>query len=82
MEPFPQKTDGSDERLFLHDLASPIGVAILCMDAVSAVVEASPTAAADLPRVLQAQKALQKVKTLLDERRQLLIQRGIPSARS
>lgn len=72
-----------DERQFLHDIAGPIGTAMFLLDATLDTtqnrVDADPDEIAQLGQVYQA---LEKVKKLLQERREVLIKRGIPNARA
>ena len=70
-------TDIAEERKFIHEIASPIGAALLELDGVllelKAVPESNPQTILYLERVF---KALQKTSSLLKERRAVLIERG------
>lgn len=74
--------NGSDEREFLHDLASPIGTSIFLIDAVLEAMQTRNSDPDDLLRLADAYQELQKVKKLLQGRREILIKRGVPSART
>lgn len=75
--------DGSDERAFLHDLASPIGAALFLADMILDGMQSRPGVDQDeLQQVLKLHQSLERVKKCLAERREILIQRGVPSARS
>ncbi len=73
----------NDERKFLHELSTPLGAALLFMDSVLEDIQnRSSTDPDDLMRLTEINKALNKINTLLTERRETLIKRGIPSGRS
>lgn len=74
--------DGSDERQFLHDLASPLGTALFVADALLESLQGKTgRSAGDLLQAGEIYQALMQLKKLLEERRQILIKRGVPSAR-
>jgi hypothetical protein len=76
-------SDGSDERGFLHDLATPLGAAIFLTDSVLEDLRSRVgTDPDDVLRLAGISQALERVNILLRERRELLIKRGVPSARS
>jgi hypothetical protein len=76
-------TNENDEREFLHDLASPIATALFITDAVLEGIQArSHTDPEELIQVKQLYDALEKARSLLHERRETLIKRGVPSART
>lgn len=75
--------NGSDEREFLHDLASPIGTAIFLVDAALDNMQSRADANSDdVMQLVDAYQALEKVKKILQERREILVKRGVPSART
>jgi hypothetical protein len=75
--------DGSDERTFLHDLASPLGTAMFLTDSVLDGVQSRPGVDPDeLMQLGQIFEALEKMKKMLQDRREILIKRGVPSART
>lgn len=75
--------DGSDEREFLHNLASPLSTAIFLVDAALDNIQSRPEANADdVMQLVDAYQALERVKMLLQERREILIKRGVTSART
>lgn len=66
-----------DERKFLHNLASPLGAAIFALE--SANDSLHGVAAVDVGTRLaleQAAEALERMRKMLEERREILIQRG------
>lgn len=73
----------NDERKFLHDLATPLGAAILLTDSMLDDVQNRPgTDPDDLMRLGEIYKALDKINTQLKQRRQILISRGTSNAGS
>ena len=67
----------NDERKFLHDIANPLGTAMFTLD--SAIEDLSEKPEPNLESILQLQQvrtALEKVKVILRDRRQILIERG------
>jgi hypothetical protein len=76
------QTNGSDEREFLHDIASPIGTAILLGDSLLEDFQnRSTTDPDDLTRLVGIFQSLEKIQGLLEERRATLVNRGVPSGR-
>ena len=77
------RKDGSDEREFLHDIATPLGTAMLLADSLLEEIqerkEADPD---DVMRLGEIYKALNHLQELLVGRREILIKRGVPSART
>lgn len=72
----------SDEREFLHDLASPLGTATYIAEAVlDSLDERTVKEFPELEQLQQLHEALQKMKSKLNERREVLIKRGVPSKR-
>ena len=64
----------SEERAFLHDIASPLGTALFATDSLMAEIQELPENEQKyLQQLKMIYKSLQKTKTLLDERRQTLI---------
>ena len=77
------KPNGSDEREFLHNIASPIASAYLIIDMIMDYMQNSPNADPALVELaLTAHRAIEQVRQRLEDRRQILIDRGVPSARS
>ena len=74
--------DGSDEREFLHDLASPLGTAMLLADSLlEDLQERTSIDPDDVMRMVDIHQALERLSKLLKNRREILIARGVPSAR-
>jgi hypothetical protein len=74
--------DGTDERTFLHDLATPLGTAMLLADSILEDVRTRPSVDPDdLMRLENIFQSLEKLDCLIRDRRQDLISRGVPSAR-
>lgn len=77
------KNNGSDEREFLHNIATPLGAAVLlCDSALEDMQNRTDVDPDDLLRLSGISQALEKLSHLLKERRKVLIARGVPSARS
>ena len=75
--------DGSDERTFLHDLATPLGTAILLADSILEDFQSRQGVDPDdLMRVAEIYKSLEKLSAYIKSRRETLIARGVPSART
>lgn len=75
--------DGIEERAFLHDLATPLGTAMLLADSILEDVKArSNVDPDDLFRLENIFQSLEKLDCLIKDRRQTLITRGVPSAKS
>ncbi len=75
--------NGSDERKFLHDLASPVGAALFLVDIVIDGLQSRPDIdSKELRRTGEVYQSLEKVKLMLHERREILIKRGVPSAKT
>lgn len=75
--------NGSDEREFLHDLATPISTALFLADCVLDRLQSrSDVDQEDRAELTKIYEALEKVTQLLEKRREVLIARGVPSARS
>lgn len=78
-----ERADGSDEREFLHDVATPLGTAMFLTDSALEDIQARPDADPDdIMRLGKIFQALEQIKMLLSERREFLIKRGVPSART
>ena len=70
-----------DERKFLHDIASPLGTAIFVMDSLLDGIQSRAGGNKDdLDQACQVYEALEKIKKMLQDRREILIKRGVPSA--
>lgn len=73
----------NDERMFLHDLTSPIAAAMLAMDSLLDNLQSRPgTNTEDLEQARAAFDSLEKIRKMLHERRSLLINRGVLSAKA
>lgn len=73
---------GSDEREFLHALATPLGTAVFLVDAVLDAIQSKAGSDPDeVVQITQIYDALERMKKLLQERREVLIKRGVPSGR-
>lgn len=65
-----------EERAFLHEIASPLGSAVLMLDIVIESARSRPESEKTLKELKMTQKALERMKELLQSRREILIQRG------
>ena len=75
--------DENDEREFLHSLASPIGTAFFLADSLlDNMQNCHETNPNELMQAVQIFEALETIKKLLIQRRELLIKRGAPNART
>ena len=63
-----------DERKFLHDISSPIGAALLYVEAMEEDIQKSLPEV--LPTVIKTKDLLKRIQTLLQERRQYLQSKG------
>jgi hypothetical protein len=73
--------NGSDERQFLHDMASPLGTVIFVADSLLEIMQSGPNADPEaIFQIKEMCEALEKLKNILSDRREVLIKRGIPSA--
>lgn len=73
----------ANERNFLHDMASPMGTVIFLIDAV--IDDATTNGKIDkenLALLEKVQEQLERLKEMLDNRRQVLIQQGVKSEKS
>lgn len=73
----------TDEKKFLHDLANPVSTALFLVDVVLESFQNRPDLNQD--ELLQLQEichSLDKVKDLIQDRREFLEKRGASSARS
>lgn len=74
--------DGANERKFIHDVAGPLGIAMLLLEGIADELRLSdglpPRTRTDLG---QAAHELERIKEMLMARRQLLIALGVPSVR-
>lgn len=78
-----EKNDGSDEREFLHDMATPLGTAMLLTDSILEDFQGRDgNDPDDLMRLKEIFQSLEKLNVMLSKRREVLIARGVPSARS
>lgn len=73
----------TEERKFLHDIASPVGTAIFVLDmALESMRSGSDTNAEELAQIQQVFDLLDKIKKTIEQRRQTLIMQGVPSSKS
>ncbi|MEW6055486.1 MAG: hypothetical protein AB1540_02645 [Bdellovibrionota bacterium] len=73
----------TEERKFLHDIASPVGTAIFVLDMVLDSMKNRPNANPDeLAQAQQVFDVLGQIKKKIEERRQILIQQGVPSSKT
>lgn len=71
----------SDERKFLHDIASPLGTAMFLMDVLlDSLRDRAAVNPDELEQATQVCQALEKARQMLKDRRQALIDRGVPSS--
>jgi hypothetical protein len=64
-----------DERKFLHDVASPLAAALFIIDMVKdEAEEKSGVASREAKQAKQVQELLSRIRSLLEERRAVLIQ--------
>lgn len=71
-----------DERKFLHDLANPLSTALFLVDVVLESFQIHPDLNQDeLHQLRQLFESLDKVKNLIQDRREFLIKRGSTSAK-
>jgi len=78
-DPTPAPAPANSERQFLHDLATPLTTAFFILDVVSVELkkETTPHPLAEIDEKLtKVRIALEKIKTLLQNRRQFLIEQG------
>jgi nicotinamidase-related amidase len=74
---------GIEERKFLHDIASPIATAIFLIDMIKDGVKDLGGIDADVPtQVKQLEDLLEKIRMLVEERREVLIKQGVPSSKA
>ena len=73
----------SEERSFLHDIASPLGTAMFLVDALLEDLESKPSPDADgLAQVRAIYQALQSIQKLLQARREILIRNSASNQNS
>lgn len=78
-----EQGNGNDEREFLHDLSTPIGTALLLTDSLlDDVQNRANVDPDDLMRLSEIYNALEKITNSLKNRREVLVLRGVPSARA
>lgn len=65
-----------DERSFLHDLASPLGTAILLADALLENMQSKGTDPDEVMQMGQIYEALELLKSLISKRKDVLIKKG------
>jgi len=71
-----------NERQFLHDLATPLTTAFFILDVVLDDLQKESPPHSSCPRLAQAYAAVEKIRILLQNRRKVLIEQGVPSART
>lgn len=63
----------NEERNFLHDLATPLGVALLLTDSILDDLQNRPNSDPDdLMRLVETYQALEKLNQLIQKRREIL----------
>lgn len=73
----------SEERKFLHDIASPISSGLFIVDMLLESMKSRPDADPDeLKQTKQVFDLLEKLKKMIENRREILIQQGVPSSTS
>ena len=81
--PPAQSPPDGDEREFLHDLATPIGTALFLVDCMMDRMQSRADVCEDeRVELTKIYEALRKITKMLHNRREVLISRGVPSARS
>lgn len=66
-----------EERVFLHDIATPVGTVTFLVDAVLDMLkEHNDRSAEEIEQLELAQKALEQMSDLMRKRRSILIERG------
>jgi hypothetical protein len=64
----------NNERVFLHDIASPLGAAMFIMDSVIDDLKDRPIPDEEaIQQLVQVQQALEKLKLILQNRKQTLV---------
>jgi hypothetical protein len=72
----------NDERKFLHDISSPMGTALLLADSLLENMKNRPDVSPDeLAQIGRINEVLEIAGNMIHERRQVLIQRGVPSSK-
>lgn len=69
-----------DERKFLHDLASPLATLNLLLETTIAKVEAAGIPPDLIERIKKSRNQVEKLNTLLRDRRETLLKRSDPSS--
>ncbi len=73
----------SNERKFLHDIASPLGAAIFLLDmTVEDMVKRTGANPEELNQIKQAFDSLKQIQALLEAKRDALIKLGVPSSKN
>jgi hypothetical protein len=74
----PARKIGNEEDKFLHNLATPLGTALLILDAFIEEVEARKASEApeDAKRLKDIYQALERMSVLLRERKEYLVLKG------
>lgn len=74
---------GTDERKFLHDVAGPLSTAMLLLYIfLESLQKKADTSSEELLQIRQVSDSLEKIKKLLEERREILIKRGVPRSKA
>ncbi len=72
----------NDERKFLHDLANPLAIAMFAMETfLECRGDPEPSSDEGSLLIKQVSEALEQMRLKLQLRRELLIERGVPSAK-
>jgi hypothetical protein len=73
----------SEERKFLHDIASPLGTAMFVVDMMLDGMKARPGAGPqELRQAQQVLDVLGQIKKAIEQRREVLIKQGVPSSKA
>ncbi len=65
-----------EERKYMHDVATPLGVAVFLVDAVLEDLQSQGVSQDSLAQLNKIRDALNKVTAMLHQRREVLIKRG------
>jgi hypothetical protein len=74
--------ENPNERQFLHTMATPLSAVIFVVDGILDDLQKARPNDLVASQLLLAHAALEKVRFLLEARREYLIKQGVPSART
>lgn len=69
-----------EERAFLHEIATPLGSAMLMIDILIERMQEAGKTEAEIKELKVTMKALEQMKTLLQNRRNILVKKGNAAA--